>query len=93
MFDTQEFDVLKAPSAVLDYGFNWALWLVDDTIDTAEWTIPTGLTSSKTATDDVKSVVWLEGGTFGVLYEVPCKIITNGGREDVRTLRVLCAVR
>jgi hypothetical protein len=80
----------KDPSAVLDYPFNWADWLGPaETVSTATFTIsPGGLTKDSQDDDLTSPTIWLSAGTLGVTYEVACRITTNQGRTDERTLRV-----
>lgn len=78
----------KDPAAKLDFSIDWSSWLGSDTIATAEWTVPDGITNaleSKTATT---TTIWLEGGTAHRQYAVACRITTNGGRIDDRTIYV-----
>ena len=81
----------KDPSAKLDYTIDWGTlgWLVgSDTIASATWTVPTGLTKDSSSASSTMATVWLSGGTAGVDYDVVCHVITVGGREDDRTLRI-----
>lgn len=41
-----------------------------------------------TLADNTSVRVWLSGGTAGQDYDVACKIVTDGGRTDERTIRV-----
>lgn len=51
-------------------------------------TVQDGLTlNSSSATDDTVTV-WLTGGTAGTWYTVACKITTNAGRIDERTMNI-----
>ena len=80
--------VPKDPSAVLDYAWNWADWLGDDTISTHTITVPTGLTlASSTATSSAVTA-WLSGGTAGQAYTVTCRIVTTAGRTDERSISI-----
>ena len=80
--------VAKDPNAQLDYGFTWGAWLAGDTISTAEWTVPGGLTKEDESVDGDRTVVWLSGGAVGQTYAVTCRVTTAGGRVDDRTLSV-----
>jgi hypothetical protein len=93
--------IIKDPNAVLDYKFDWkpltngsgdSDWLAAaETISSATITItPSGLTKdSQSITDTNTSVtVWLSAGTAEVDYEVACKIVTNAGRTDERTMTI-----
>lgn len=80
---------LKDPEAVLDYVFDWTVWLEDsETIFTETVTAQTGITLDSSAVQDGTVVCWLSGGTAGSTYRVECKITTSAGRTDERTIRV-----
>jgi hypothetical protein len=79
----------KDPNAVLDWAFDWSRWLsTDEEVSSAEVEVDEGLTkdSQSNTTDTV--TVWLSGGTLGVTYEVTCRITTNQGRTDERTIGI-----
>ena len=81
---------LKDPDATLDYGFDWSEWLsTGETLSSATWTVPSGITqvSDLITTDD--SVIWLSGGTAGTNYYVACKITTSSSRIDERTMTII----
>lgn len=78
----------KDPAAVLDYQFNWAEWLAEDTIAASTWTADDGLTVASSAFTNVLTTVWLSGGAVGLTYAVTNHITTAGGRTDERTLRI-----
>lgn len=78
----------KDPNAVLDYSFNWATWLVSDTISTSTWTADTGITINSTTNTTTLATVWLSGGAAGTTYIVTNRIVTNGGRTEDRSLTI-----
>lgn len=80
--------MIKDSAAVLDYGYNWALWLGTDTIVTSTWVVETGLTKGADTHDTTTTTVWLSGGTVGESYLVTNHIVTTGGRTDERTFSV-----
>ena len=96
---------LKDSDAVLDYLFDWAAstngngatdWLsAGETIADHTITATTGLTvdSSSLANTAASVVVWLSGGTVGNSYDVTCHITTSAGREDDRTIKIMCVAR
>lgn len=88
-------DFVKDPQAVLDYVFPWSEWLAaGETVTTHTVTAGAGITvnsSSVGATGDV--TVWLSGGTAGNYYSVACRIVTNAGRTDERTMTILVQER
>lgn len=81
------------PEAVLDYAVDWSDWLGADTIASATWTVPTGLTKASQAETTTKSTAWISGGTAGTTYSVECRITTVGGRTDERTITLVCRER
>jgi hypothetical protein len=84
----------KDPDAVLDYGFDWAAWLqTGETISSATWTVPTGITKTTQTENTTETVIWLSGGTAGTNYDVSCRIVTSGGRTDDRTMTIKVSER
>ena len=82
---------VKDPNAVLDYGFDWSNWLQDgESIVTAVWTIPTGITKDSQDESTTVTVVWLSGGTDRKDYYVSCKITTDNvpARTDERRMKI-----
>jgi hypothetical protein len=80
----------KDPQAFLDYFVDWGTWLTEgDSISTATWTVPDGLTQEAATVDGTKAIVWLSGGTSGQEYTVTCHVtMTPSGREDDRSLTI-----
>ncbi len=79
----------KDPSAVLDYQFDWSGWLQEsETISSATVTVDSGLTKDSQSNTTTKATVWLSGGTLGAVYKVACRITTNQGRTDERTIGI-----
>lgn len=79
----------KDPNAVLDYTLDWTKWLDGDTIDTATFTVPNGLTLDDSTNDTVLATAWLSGGTAGTSYVVRCRITTAGLRTEDRSFTIL----
>lgn len=85
---------VKDPAAVLDYAFDWSVWLATgETISSHVVTVATGLTKDSDAEDAGIVTAWLSGGAVGTDYTVACKIVTSGGRTDERTITVMCRNR
>jgi len=80
--------IQKDPSAVLDFGFDWSAWLVDDTISASTWAVPSGLIKDSDSATTTTTTVWLSDGTAGSVYIVTNEIETAGGRTDQRSFRV-----
>lgn len=80
------------PAATLDYAVDWTAWLqTGETITTATWTIPAGITQPAGKPPTVtggKATVWLTGGTPGTRYPITCHITTSAGRQDERTMTI-----
>jgi hypothetical protein len=85
--------IYKTPGGVLDYPFNWEKWLGTDTIATAVWTVPTGLTKTAQSETETVANAWISGGVIGTSYKVSCKITTVGGRTEERTIEIRVVVR
>jgi len=86
------FRVYKDPDAVLDYGFDWSDWMVNnDSITASTWAAETGITIDSEDEDgnNNTATVWLSSGTSGRQYRVTNTITTQGGRVDERTLVVI----
>ena len=81
---------IQDPSAKLDYAEDFSQWLpTGDSLSTATWTVPSGLTQPQTATlVGAKATVWLAGGTVGQVYTVSVHVVTAQGREDDRSFTV-----
>ena len=86
---------LKDPDALLDYTIDWTTWLDGDTIDTSNWTLPSGITEDSSGMDGTssKATVWLSGGDAGTVYTVVNTIVTAAGRTDERSLDIKVAER
>jgi hypothetical protein len=85
----------KDPDATLDFAFNWSDWLATgETISSYTITAQDGITLETAAPHEQsesngKVTFWLSGGTANTWYTVACKIITNAGRTDERTMNIL----
>ena len=86
----------KDPADVLDYGLDWSdqLALVSpaDTISSATWTVPAGLTAGAQFVVGGVATTWLSGGTAGEAgadYTLTCRIVTSGGRTLERSVKLL----
>lgn len=76
----------KDPGSKLDYSIDWSDWLQEDTLLTAVWTIPDGLTKESEEHTSTFALVWISGGTAGANYTCTCVITTAGGRTDERSI-------
>ena len=78
----------KDPQAVKDYTLDWSVWLGTDTITSSVWDVPAGLVKDSHGNTNTLATVWLSSGVPGKTYLVSNKIVTAGGRTDVRTIEV-----
>ena len=80
---------VKDPSAVLDYYMDWAAWLQGDAIVNSSWVATGGtVTIRDPAFIGAMTMIWVEGGAAGELVDLTNHIVTAGGREEERTLRL-----
>lgn len=81
------------PDAVLDVAYDWNPWLADgETITDHEALPSTGITVDSSAEAAGVVTVWVSGAT-GKYQAVTCRITTNEGRTDDRTIRFTVAER
>lgn len=79
----------KDPDAVLDYTWDWNRWLQQGESITAHTIIaPSGITLDTSGTDAGLVTAWLRGGTNGQTYAVTCRIETDQGRTDDRSIAI-----
>ena len=88
----------KDDDAKLDYPFDWRAktngngdsdWLApDEVIVSYTITVDDGLTLLSSSESNGVVVAWLAGGELGKWYRVACRIETNMGRVDERTLHI-----
>lgn len=81
----------KDPQEVLDYTIKWEPRLDGDTIDMVSFTVSEGdviIDSYGTANANKDAVVWLSGGTNGIVCTVLCRINTVGGRTMDQSVRI-----
>jgi hypothetical protein len=79
----------KDPTADLDYTFNFAQWLGNDTITSFVISSESGVTTSNATNTPTTVIVWVSGGTGlprNTQRRVSCKITTNNGRTDTRSI-------
>ena len=83
------------PDARLDYLFDWAQWLStdEDTITEATVTGPDGITVEPATFTDTGVSAWVSGGSAGESYDLTCHIVTAAGREDDRSITLVCKER
>lgn len=82
----------KDPAATLDYSWDWTAWLADvgNTINSANVTVPDGLTAVGSAVvDDGVVTQRVSGGQAETRYTLVCQITTFSGLIDERSMRIL----
>jgi hypothetical protein len=82
----------KDPQAVLDYKIDWTEWMpANDKIVASTFTSSdVELTVDDSLFTDFTATVWLSGGVAGERYTVTNHIVTEDGREDDRSLTIVC---
>jgi hypothetical protein len=80
----------KDPNAVLDYTFDWGPYLTPlaDTIASAVWVLPASVIKVSQLQTTTTASAFLSGGTLGETETVTCRITTNGGRTDDRSIQL-----
>lgn len=79
---------VKDPDATLDWKFDWTDWLASNETVTTHTIETDGLTVDTSTEDSGTVTVWLSGGTNGETVNVTCRITTDQGRTDDRTVRI-----
>lgn len=77
------------PDSTVDYEVDWSAELTamgDDTIVSAEWVVPTGITLTDESNTTTTHTIWLTGGTLGASYTVTSRITTAGGRIEDQSI-------
>ena len=71
----------KLPGETLDYSVDWSARLAEgDTIVSASFSEPVGLTLETSDLSGATSSAWFSGGIAGARYEVLCTITTAAAR-------------
>lgn len=79
----------KDPDEVLDYSLDFSGRIGTDTISTATWTVPAGITKASESTSGASATIWLSGGTADTWYSFNCRITTAGGRTLDQSVSLL----
>jgi hypothetical protein len=73
----------RDPSAVKDYGFDWASWLSSgDTISTSVWSAGACTVTSAAIVNSSTTMAFISGGTVDETYRVTNRITTAQGRVE-----------
>jgi hypothetical protein len=80
--------IMKDPNAILDYTVDWVNWLaeISDALSSHSVICPAGITCTSSVISGTGVVIWLSGGTEGTTYQIVCRVVTDGGRTDDRSI-------
>ena len=77
-------------NSVLDFMWDWSAWLqVSEVISSHTINSPVGITIDSSSHTNTTVTAWVSGGTTGTAYDVTCRITTNQGRTEDRTIRLM----
>lgn len=86
----------QTPTDVLDYTISYASWLTTtaggDTISSATWKVPPGLTAANSSNTTTTATNWLSGGTSGVRYVVTCTIVTAASPSRTKAVSIAITI-
>jgi hypothetical protein len=77
------------PEAVLDYEIDWSTYLGADTIATATWDVPDGITNEADTNTTTTTTIRVSGGVAGTSYMLKCAVELATGQEDVRRIKIV----
>lgn len=83
------------PDAVLDYSFDWTLWLAaGETIATKTIVPSSGITVTTSSITAGVVTIWVTGATpVASTQTLTCRITTDQGRTDDRTISLVVTNR
>lgn len=74
-------DFTKYITETLDYTINWsAALMTTQSIVSAVWTVPAGLTQVQSSVVGTSTIVRVSGGTPGTTYTLECVITLSDGQ-------------
>lgn len=77
------------PDAVIDFEFDWTDWLAaSETISSKVITPSDGITVNSSTIVAGVVTVWVSGATVDTVQSIACRITTNQGRTDERTIEL-----
>ncbi len=78
----------KDPDAVLDYTFDWSLYLAPlaDAISSVTWILDAPLVKVSSSFTATTATAFVSGGVVGTTLNLVCRITTAAGRTDDRTI-------
>lgn len=77
---------IKDPNDVLDYTFDYSVWLQASETVTSHTATVTGATKDSSSNSTTAVTVWVSGGTAGSTASILSRITTNQGRTIDRTI-------
>ncbi len=89
-------DTAIDPDSDLDYKAEWTAWLAEgETIANATWILSTNITGHDESHDDTTATIWLTDADATSVRTVTatCRITTNQGRTDDRTITLFIQER
>lgn len=87
--DVGKAEYVKDPDATLDYTFDWTDRLAEDEeITNTEIIVPEGMTLLYMENTAKTVTCWLSGGVATLRYWITCRITTNQGRVDDRSISI-----
>lgn len=83
----------KDPDAARLYSWDFSDWLdTGETINSYSFPdFPAGITQVSDSNTDTVVTVKISGGTAGESYNITCRIVTNAGQTDDRTITLTIA--
>jgi len=66
----------KTPGDILDYAFDYSVWIGTDVISTSTWTVPNPLTKVSDSFDSDSATAFISGGKVGETYKIVNTIVT-----------------
>jgi hypothetical protein len=78
----------KAPAALLDYAIDWAAYFPGETIVSAVWDVPVGLTQTDDEITATLAIIRLSGGSLDTDYLLTCHVVMSSGQEDDRCILI-----
>lgn len=87
--DKTGYYIHKAANAAKDYKIDLSRWLGTDTLSSAVWTVPVGITKDAESITGKTAVIKLSGGTKGKTYSISCFVQTTDGNSDTIAFRVI----
>ena len=85
--------ISKDSESVLDFSIDLTALLQEtETIQTSNWSVPSGLTEITNTHNDEITTIWLSGGTLNNTYEVKNTVTTNSTPQRTFVNRLLIPI-